>query len=252
MLGGGLAVLLAVVVLTGVADLVISRGQAQLAADAAALAAMGGSGAYDPVTAEHDAARLARANRAQLLACCGSDPSRREVTVVVTPVTGLVAAVVPRVRARAAAALVASAEVEAPRAGAPPAAGARLWPITAPVTSGFGMRTHPLTGASRLHTGVDLGAPAGTAIHAAAAGVVVVAGPLGGYGNAVDIAHDGGVTTRYGHQSRVLVRPGQQVVAGQVIGLVGATGAATGPHLHFEVRTSGGAIDPLSWLPPRA
>jgi murein DD-endopeptidase MepM/ murein hydrolase activator NlpD len=124
-----------------------------------------------------------------------------------------------------------------------------MWPVAAPMTSGFGMRVHPLSGGARLHAGIDLGAPAGTPIRAAAGGTVVVAGVMGGYGTTVDIRHADGTTTRYAHQSRLLVRSGQQVAAGQVIGLVGSTGASTGPHLHFEVRTPAGPVDPRTWLP---
>lgn len=237
--------LLVLIPLVVVADLLVSRGRAQAAADAAALAAM-----TDPAGDGRDGARrLARANDGGLVSCCGADPARRQVTVAVAPVSVLLAAVVPRIRASAAAAPVAAHPSMAGAASVAPGAHGRTWPVHAPITSGFGTRTHPLTGTSRVHTGVDLGAAAGTPIRAAAAGTVVVAGPMGGYGNAVDIRHADGTTTRYAHQSRLLVRAGQQVAAGQVIGLVGSTGASTGPHLHFEVRTSAGAIDPVAWLP---
>jgi murein DD-endopeptidase MepM/ murein hydrolase activator NlpD len=246
LLGGGLALLIALAPVVVVADLMMARARAQTAADAAALAAMA-----DPTGDGRDAAaRLGRANAAALVRCCGRDPNRREVTVAVSPVSSLLAAVVPRIRARAAAALVA-APGGASVVGAVPAAvgGLRVWPLAAPVTSGFGTRVHPVTGVPRLHAGLDLGAPTGTPIRAAAAGVVVTAGPMGGYGNAVDVRHADGTITRYAHQSRVLVRSGQPVVGGQVIGLVGSTGASTGPHLHFEVRTPAGPIDPHTWLP---
>lgn len=246
-LGGGLALLLTLVPLTVVADLLVTRGRAQTAADAAALAAMGGAGGDG-----RDAAGvLARANGGAVLACCGDDPARRQVTVRVAPASGLLSAVVPAVEARAAATLVG---VGGGIAGAgvtpgPVGPGGRMWPLAAPMTSGFGTRIHPLTGTARLHAGIDLAAPTGTPIRAAATGTVVVAAPMGGYGNTVDIRHADGTTTRYAHQSRLLVRSGQQVTAGQVIGLVGSTGASTGPHLHFEVRTPAGPIDPHTWLP---
>ena len=245
-LGGGLTLLLTLVPLTVVADLLVTRGRAQTAADASALAAMG-----DAVGGGRDAAdTLARVNGAAVLGCCGDDPALRQVTVGVAPASALLAAVMPRVEAEAAAALVGVGSGVA--GGVPPGAvgpGGRMWPVAAPMTSGFGMRVHPLSGSPRLHAGIDLGAPTGTPIRAAAGGTVVVAGVMGGYGTTVDIRHADGTTTRYAHQSRVLVRSGQQVAAGQVIGLVGSTGASTGPHLHFEVRTPAGPVDPRSWLP---
>lgn len=246
-LGGGLVLFVALVPLVAAADLLVTRGRAQQAADAAALAAMGAA-----TDGRDAAARLADANGADLLTCCGDDPQRREVTVAVTPSSRAVAAVVPRVRARAAAASVGRTTVTPAGGGGVPTGGVvagRMWPVQAPLTSGFGMRTHPLTGTARLHAGIDLAAATGTPIRAAAAGVVISAGPMGGYGTTVDVRHADGTVTRYAHQSRALVRPAQRVAAGQVIGLVGSTGASTGPHLHFEVRTAAGPVDPRSWLP---
>jgi murein DD-endopeptidase MepM/ murein hydrolase activator NlpD len=95
---------------------------------------------------------------------------------------------------------------------------------------------------------VDFGAGYGEPIRAAADGTVVEAGWLGGYGNATVIDHGKGMATLYGHQSKILVSQGQSVKRGQVIGLVGATGFATGPHLHFEVRIDGTPVDPLPYL----
>jgi murein DD-endopeptidase MepM/ murein hydrolase activator NlpD len=118
----------------------------------------------------------------------------------------------------------------------------------APITSGFGPRVHPIFHDVRMHTGVDFGATYGTPIRAAADGVVVWAGPRGGYGNATIIDHGGGLATLYAHQSQVVVRVGQHVTRGQLIGLVGATGFATGPHLHFEVRVDGVPVDPMRYL----
>jgi len=118
----------------------------------------------------------------------------------------------------------------------------------APITSGFGPRVHPIYGDVRMHTGIDFGAPYGTPIQAAADGVVVSAGPLGGYGNATVIDHGNGLATLYGHQSSIAVVPGQRVRRGQVIGYVGCTGLCTGPHLHFEVRVRGTPVDPMPYL----
>jgi murein DD-endopeptidase MepM/ murein hydrolase activator NlpD len=113
------------------------------------------------------------------------------------------------------------------------------------VTSGFAMRFHPLLHAWRAHKGVDYGAPTGTAIRTVGDGVVSFSGWQNGYGNAVEVRHSNGRSTFYAHMSRVDVRAGQRVDQGQTIGAVGATGWATGPHLHFEFRVNGGVQDPL-------
>jgi murein DD-endopeptidase MepM/ murein hydrolase activator NlpD len=115
---------------------------------------------------------------------------------------------------------------------------------SAEVTSGFGQREDPISGAPKFHTGIDLRAVAGTPIRASAEGVVRRAGPRGGYGNAIEVDHGGGVSTLYAHASELLVRPGEKVNDGQVIGRVGQTGHATGPHLHFEVRKDNRPVDP--------
>lgn len=116
------------------------------------------------------------------------------------------------------------------------------------VTSTFGMRAHPVHGALQHHDGIDLAAPTGTPIRAARAGTVVEARRDASYGNLVVIDHGGGLQTRYAHCDRLAVQPGQPVQAGQPIATVGQTGLATGPHLHFEVRSHGTAIDPTGWV----
>jgi murein DD-endopeptidase MepM/ murein hydrolase activator NlpD len=109
--------------------------------------------------------------------------------------------------------------------------------IPAPITSLFGWRIHPITGASRMHTGTDIGAPMGTPVMAALSGRVILADMMGGYGLAVAIEHDNGARqTLYAHMSELFVKPGDVVNQGSVIGRVGSTGASTGPHLHFELR----------------
>src|SRR6185437_8839269 len=113
--------------------------------------------------------------------------------------------------------------------------GSFIRPADGPITSGFGSRYHPILHRTRMHTGIDIGAGYGASIHAAAGGVVIFSGTRRGYGNCVIIDHGGGVSTLYGHCSRLLVSEGQQVSQGQTIARVGATGLATGPHLHFEV-----------------
>jgi murein DD-endopeptidase MepM/ murein hydrolase activator NlpD len=117
------------------------------------------------------------------------------------------------------------------------------WPLRAPISSGFGWR------GGRMHEGIDLAAGSGTAIHAAAPGVVTYAGWMTGYGNLVIISHGHGITTRYGHQSKLASRVGMKVARGRVIGYVGSTGHSTGPHLHFEVRANNVAQNPLRYLP---
>lgn len=133
------------------------------------------------------------------------------------------------------------------------AAGARgpgglTWPTDGRPTSAFGWRTHPLFGIRRMHTGVDVPAPTGQPVRVAAGGVVVRAGPFGGYGNAVVVDHGRGMSTVYAHLSRVDVRAGQRVGADAQVGLVGSTGYSTGPHLHFEVRRNGVPLNPMGWF----
>jgi murein DD-endopeptidase MepM/ murein hydrolase activator NlpD len=117
-------------------------------------------------------------------------------------------------------------------------------PVNGRLTSGFGRRYHPILHVWKLHTGVDFGVPVGTVVHAAAGGVVVRAGWLGAYGNAVIIDHGGGVSTLYGHCSSLSVSAGERVSAGQAIGRSGSTGYSTGPHLHFEKRVNGSPVPP--------
>lgn len=118
-------------------------------------------------------------------------------------------------------------------------------PLRGRISSGFGARHDPLHGRVRRHTGVDIAAPQGTPIAAAAAGKVVFAGRRGGYGNLVEIEHADGQRTRYAHAARLLVKVGDEVKTGQAIATVGSTGRSTGPHLHFEVKKDGNRIDPL-------
>ena len=125
--------------------------------------------------------------------------------------------------------------------GTPSAAGL-IWPVNGPVVSPFGYRW------GRLHAGIDIAVPYGTPIHAAAAGTVVLAGWVGGYGNYTCIDHGGGLATCYAHQSSYAVSQGASVGQGEVIGYVGCTGHCFGPHLHFEVRINGTPVDPLGYL----
>lgn len=121
--------------------------------------------------------------------------------------------------------------------------GGWTWPASGPVTSEFGYRW------GRMHQGIDIGAPSGAPIWAAAAGTVTYAGTMGGYGNIIMVDHGGGISTAYAHQTSFVVGVGARVAAGQQIGRVGSTGNSTGPHLHFEVRVNGAAQNPRSYLP---
>jgi len=125
--------------------------------------------------------------------------------------------------------------------------GALLWPARGQITSGFGIRRHPLFGIQHMHTGVDIGATWGSPVLAAADGQVIHTGWFGGYGKIVILDHGGGVSTLYAHLFEILVAPGASVRRGQVVGRVGSTGYATGPHLHFEVRVDGQPIDPTAY-----
>jgi murein DD-endopeptidase MepM/ murein hydrolase activator NlpD len=120
-------------------------------------------------------------------------------------------------------------------------------PAVGPVTSGFGPRLHPLKHIVLLHDGIDIGAPYGAPVYAMSDGVVLYAGPASGFGTEVVLSHKGGITTVYGHVSRVLVTGGP-VRAGQPIALVGNEGESTGPHLHAEVRVNDRPVDPIAWL----
>jgi murein DD-endopeptidase MepM/ murein hydrolase activator NlpD len=116
------------------------------------------------------------------------------------------------------------------------------------LTSGFGTRVHPLLGDLRMHSGIDLAAPEGTPIFATYAGTVTQAGWAGGYGLSATIMEQGGLEMRFGHMSRLNVARGQAVRRGDVVGYGGSTGLSTGPHLHYELRFRGQALDPAPWL----
>lgn len=125
--------------------------------------------------------------------------------------------------------------------------GTMVWPApnNYTVTSPFGMRKHPILRKVKMHTGIDIGAKSGDAIVAANGGTVIIAGWQNGYGNTVVIDHGGGITTLYAHSSKLLVKVGKEVKAGDNIAKVGSTGLSTGPHLHFEVRKNGTPVNPL-------
>jgi murein DD-endopeptidase MepM/ murein hydrolase activator NlpD len=116
------------------------------------------------------------------------------------------------------------------------------------MSSPFGMRMDPFLGGPAIHTGLDLRGDTGEPAHATASGTVTIAGWSGGYGNMVEINHHNGLSTRYGHLSKILVKVGQHVTIGQVVGLIGSTGRSTGPHLHYETRVNDVAVDPQKFL----
>ncbi|WP_245430797.1 M23 family metallopeptidase, partial [Rhodoplanes roseus] len=127
-------------------------------------------------------------------------------------------------------------------------------PIRKPVSgdvdfsSTFGVRVDPFLGRPAMHTGLDFRGSSGEPIRVTANGTVTTAGWTGGYGKMIEIDHGNGLATRYGHLSEILVHPGQSVKIGQVVGRMGSTGRSTGPHLHYETRVSGEAVDPQKFL----
>lgn len=123
-----------------------------------------------------------------------------------------------------------------------------IWPTRGWVTSGFGFRKSPFTGSREKHEGWDIAARAGAPIRSSADGVVVVAGRDSGYGNLLEVDHGYGLVTRYGHNSKLLVKVGDRIKRGQVVAQVGSTGRSTGPHLHYEVILNGVPVDPQNFI----
>lgn len=115
-------------------------------------------------------------------------------------------------------------------------------------TSGFGVRSDPFRHSAAMHAGIDLAGPVGTPVYATADGIVSYAGWMHGYGNLVEIEHGKAIETRYGHLSKLLVKPNTRVKRGQLIALMGSTGRSTGSHLHYEVRLDGRAVNPVPYL----
>lgn len=124
------------------------------------------------------------------------------------------------------------------------------WPLPGRtyISSGYGSRTSPISGRGEFHTGLDIPAPTGTPVHAAEDGVIINSGNINGYGYTIIINHGGGLSTLYGHNSRLIAKVGQSVKRGDIIALVGSTGYATGPHCHFEVRLNGKHTSPWNYL----
>ena len=128
--------------------------------------------------------------------------------------------------------------------------GEMAWPVPGytRITSNYGMRTHPITGIYKLHTGVDIGAPMGANFVASNDGIVTKAEYNGAYGNMIIIDHGGGISTLYAHGSEILVTVGQKVKKGESVLKVGSTGYSTGAHAHFEVRVNGQEVNPLPYI----
>ena len=116
------------------------------------------------------------------------------------------------------------------------------------LSSGFGVRMDPFVRAMAMHTGIDFRSNMGDPVRVTANGTVTTAGWSGGYGKMVEVDHGNGFSTRYGHLSEILVKPGQTVRIGQTLGRIGSTGRSTGPHLHYETRIDGEAVDPQKFL----
>lgn len=123
-----------------------------------------------------------------------------------------------------------------------------IWPVSGTVTSGFSWRQSPWGEGREFHQGIDIAVNLGTPVVAAADGRVVQSEWAGGYGNVVQIDHGNGIVTIYGHNASLLVQAGQNVKKGQVISLAGSSGKSTGPHVHYEVRVNGAAVDPTRFL----
>ena len=186
--------------------------------------------AFQVIASERDRLVSARNARASLLSQVKGDRRQLEAEA-----RGL------RARSAKLAAQIQSGSANLPSTVTVGGSGQFSWPVAGTLTSGFGFRW------GRQHEGIDIAAPTGRPIGAAAAGTVIVAGWGGGYGNLVVVSH-GSISTAYGHMSRISVSNGQQVGRGTVLGAVGSTGHSTGPHLHFEIRVNGSPQNPLNYL----
>ncbi len=186
---------------------------------------------------------LSTAEGAKQRALAGAREDRAGFVAEAESLAAESAALAARIAAAQAAAAAAATPVYSVAGPPAPSPGASLrWPVSGPVTSGFGTRW------GRMHEGIDIAVPSGTPVHAAAAGTVVYSGTLGGYGNIVVIDHGNGLSTSYAHNSSLNVAQGAYVGVGSVIALSGNTGHSTGPHVHFEVRVNGAPVDPTRYL----
>ena len=191
----------------------------------------------DRIVASRDALVAARQEKSDALALVTED--KASFIAEADSLAAESAALAARIAAAQQAAQAAASSSSAPL---PASNGALAWPVAGPVTSGFGSRW------GRMHEGIDIGVSEGTPVHAAAAGTVIYAGWMSGYGNIVVIDHGNGLSTAYAHNSQLIVGQGATVGKGFVIALSGNTGHSTGPHVHFEVRVNGAPVDPLGYL----
>ena len=194
--------------------------------------------AHDRVAASRDAFAAAEQGKASALASMRED--RASFVAEAEGLAAESAALAQRI-VEAQQAAAASSTTVGPTAPVS-STGGLGWPAAGAVTSGFGLRW------GRMHDGIDIGVGTGTPVHAAAAGTVVYAGWMSGYGNIVVIDHGNGLSTAYGHNSSLTVAQGATVDKGFVVALSGNTGHSTGPHIHFEVRVNGAPVDPLGYL----
>ncbi len=185
------------------------------------------------LVASRDALVAARSAKTATLASIRSD--RDSTLAEIDALEQQSAALAERIRQ-------AQQRASAPAVVAPSGSGVLGWPVSGPVTSGFGSRW------GRMHEGIDIGVGEGTPVRAAAAGTVIYAGWMSGYGNLVVVDHGNGLSTAYAHNSSLAVSVGQSVAAGELVSYSGNTGNSTGPHVHFEVRVNGSAVDPLGYL----
>jgi murein DD-endopeptidase MepM/ murein hydrolase activator NlpD len=190
-------------------------------------------GLVERLVASRDALTAAEKDKRSTLASIQED--RGGVLAEIEDLEAQSEALAARIRA-------AQAQSSASSAPVTPGGGQLTWPVSGPVTSGFGSRW------GRMHEGIDIAVGVGTPVHAAAAGTVIYAGWMEGYGNLVAIDHGNGLSTAYGHNSTLACSVGQTVSAGQVVAYSGSTGHSTGPHVHFEVRVGGSPVDPLGYL----
>jgi murein DD-endopeptidase MepM/ murein hydrolase activator NlpD len=211
----------------------VARAEAARVEASVAVATAEQHGVVTRLVASRDALVAARREKSATLASITED--RESVLAEIDALAQQSAELAARIRQ-------AQQQSSIPAVVSPTGSGILGWPVSGPVTSGFGWRW------GRMHEGIDIMVGEGTPVRAAAAGTVIHAGWLGGYGNLVVVDHGGGISTAYAHNSSYASSIGQSVAAGQVIAYSGNTGNSSGPHVHFEVRVNGSAVDPLGYL----
>jgi murein DD-endopeptidase MepM/ murein hydrolase activator NlpD len=211
----------------------VARAEAARVEAAAESATSEQRGLVERLVASRDALTAAQHDKQATLASIQSD--RSDVLAEIDDLEAQSAALAAQIRA-------AQEQDSSSAAPAVSGSGQLSWPVSGPVTSGFGVRW------GRMHEGIDIAVGQGTPVHAAAAGTVIYAGWMDGYGNLVVVDHGNGLSTAYGHNSTLASSVAEAVTAGQVIAYSGSTGHSTGPHVHFEVRVNGSPVDPLGYL----